>query len=55
MTVHPDNIRKATNANCWECGYAPARVIVRQRRLCGVCWNKVMWLRWARRVLEEEG
>lgn len=26
--------------SCFECGRAPARLIVRDRRLCAVCWHR---------------
>ncbi len=32
---------------CRECGRMPARVHLGQHALCGVCWNKIQWLRWA--------
>lgn len=54
MRSDPDHVRPNSNPNCWECGYAPARVRMGHRNICGVCWNKIAWLRWAHRVMEEE-
>jgi hypothetical protein len=42
-------VRHSMNGTCFECAHSPARVYVQGRLLCGVCWNKVMWLRWARK------
>lgn len=36
-------------AFCVECGRGPARVYLRTRLLCGVCWHRVLVLREASR------
>ena len=37
---------------CRECGRAPAKVVFGNHlTLCGVCWNRLCWLRWAQREL----
>lgn len=39
------------NGVCHYCRIAPARVYLKRHLLCGVCWNKVEWLRWAKDAL----
>jgi len=34
---------------CRECGRMPARVRLGHHTLCGVCWNKICWLKWAKK------
>lgn len=49
----PEWIRLNTGAHCHACGSAPARVRLGHKNICGVCWNRICWLRWAQQVLEE--
>jgi len=44
--------RMQTKANCRECGKSPAKVRLGHYSLCGVCWNKIQWLRWAMKELK---
>lgn len=46
MTRHiAMGLEKLGRAYCVECGRGPARVYLRHRLLCGVCWHRVLVLR----------
>jgi len=46
--THIAMVAFAYGAACHYCHTGPAYVYLREHLLCGVCWNKVMWLKWAR-------
>lgn len=48
---HIGDVAFAMNGTCHNCHTAPAHVYLERHVLCGVCWNKVMWLRWAKDTL----
>lgn len=53
MTRRPEWLRLNSGAHCHACGIAPARIRLGYKNICGVCWNRIGWLRWAQGVLED--
>ena len=48
-TLRPSRVGERDG--CYECGALPARVVVRDTRLCGVCWHRAMVYQAVRRLL----